>query len=102
MAVKVLIRRKFKKGTQKEVAALLNEFRSGAMNRPGYISGETLHDVDDSRVMLVISTWENLESWAAWRDHSTRITFERMLEVYQEGATQYDVFQLGSTAAPKE
>ena len=98
MAVKVLIQRKFKPGTQKEVAALLNEFRAGAMNRPGYISGETLFNVDDIQVMLVISTWNDLESWMAWRDHTTRITFERMLEPYQEGPTQYDVFAVGTTA----
>ena len=99
MLVKVLIKRKFKPGTKKEVAALLNEFRSGAMNRPGYVSGETLFSVDDAQVMMVISTWESLESWEAWRDHTTRMTFERMLEVYQEGATQYDVYMVGTTAA---
>lgn len=99
MLVKVLIKRTFKSGTKKEVAALLNEFRSGAMNRPGYVSGETLFSIDDAQVMLVISTWESLESWAAWRDHTTRMTFERMLEVYQEGATQYDVYMVGTTAA---
>ncbi len=99
MSVKVLIKRKFRSGTQKEVAALLNEFRAGAMNRPGYISGETLFGADDSQIMLVISAWKSLDSWAAWRDHSTRVTFERMLEVYQEGSTQYDVFVVGTTAA---
>lgn len=99
MLVKVLIKRTFKPGTKKEVAALLNEFRAGAMNQAGYISGETLISVDDAEAMLVIGTWANLESWAAWRDHTTRLTFERMLEVYQEGATQYDVYMTGATAA---
>jgi len=97
MPIKVLIQRKFKPGTQKEVAALLNEFRAGAMNRPGYISGETLFNIDDPHVMLVISTWNELENWMAWRDHTTRITFERMLEVYQDGSTRYNVFRLGTT-----
>ncbi len=99
MFVKVLIKRKFKPGTKKEVAALLNEFRAGAMNRPGYISGETLFSVDDSQATLVIGTWDSLESWVDWRDHTTRMTFERMLEVYQDGATQYDVYRVGTTAA---
>ena len=98
MFVKVLIKRTFKPGTKKEVAALLNEFRAGAMNQAGYISGETLTSVDDAGGMLVIGTWENLDSWEAWRDHTTRMTFERMLEVYQEGPTQYDVYRVGTTA----
>ena len=42
MLAKVLIKRRFKKGTNKEVRALLNEFRAGAMNQPGYITGQTL------------------------------------------------------------
>ncbi len=99
MFVKVLIKRTFKPGTKKEVAALLNEFRAGAMNQAGYISGETLTSVDDAGVMLVIGTWANLDSWEAWRDHTTRMTFERMLEVYQEGPTQYDVYMVGATAS---
>ena len=42
MPAKILIKRQFKDGSIREVSALLNEFRSGAMNQPGYISGETL------------------------------------------------------------
>ena len=41
-AVKVIVRRRFKEGKTKGVFALLNKFRSDAMEQSGYISGETL------------------------------------------------------------
>ena len=39
MAVKVLIKRRFKEGKAKEVFALLNKFRAEAMLQTGYITG---------------------------------------------------------------
>jgi hypothetical protein len=47
MIVKVMIRRKIQEGKAREVFALLNKFRSDAMNQKGYISGETLVNHDD-------------------------------------------------------
>ena len=94
MVVKVLIRRKFKKGRAKEVNALLNEFRAGAMNRKGYVSGHTLISVSDPQTLLVISTWQSLEEWQDWKSSSTRNTFVAMMEIHQEGPTLYEEFEL--------
>ena len=94
MLVKVLIRRKFKKGREKEVNALLNEFRAGAMNRTGYVSGHTLVSVDDPQTLLVISTWQSLEEWQEWKDSSARTSFESMMAVHQEEPTTFEAFEL--------
>lgn len=96
MLVKIFIKRRFKKGKVNEIRALLKEFRSGAMNQPGYVSGETLVSHDDSQDVLVIGTWASMESWIAWRNNSTRQEFERMLEIYQEGPTVYESYVLGA------
>jgi quinol monooxygenase YgiN len=57
MVTKVLIKRRFKKDKTKEIVALLNKFRTTAMDCAGYISGETLISNDDPQKMVVISTW---------------------------------------------
>jgi quinol monooxygenase YgiN len=96
MLVKVFIRRRFKKGKNKEILALLNEFRSGAMNRPGYVSGETLVNHDDPQRLLVIGTWQGMDYWMAWKENSVRKNFEKMLEIYQEEPAEYETWVLGA------
>jgi len=97
MLVKVLIKRNLKKDKLTEIYALLNAFRSGAMNQPGYISGETLVKHNDPQQLLVISTWMNIESWENWKTSKKRLDFENMLKIYQQGETQYEEYVLGSS-----
>ena len=96
MNAKILIKRKFKKGKQQEIIAMLRELRSGALHQPGYISGETLTSFDDPQVLMVIGTWHDMESWYKWKQNSTRQTLEQMLEIYQEKSTEYQEYTLGT------
>jgi heme-degrading monooxygenase HmoA len=96
MNAKILIKRKFKKGKEKEILALLRELRSGALNQPGYISGETLTSTENPRTMMVIGTWHDMENWYNWKRNNMRQTLEQMLETYQEGSTEYQEFKLGA------
>jgi quinol monooxygenase YgiN len=96
MLVKILIRRRFKEGSAKQIQALLKEFRAGAMNREGYVSGETLISLEDPLEMLVIGTWESMAAWERWRENEARKRFEAMLEIYQESPTRYEAFALGA------
>ena len=95
MQAKILIKRKFTKGKKNEIIALLKELRSGALQQPGYISGETLSSADQPQTLMVIGTWQDMESWHNWQDNNTRKTLEKMLETYQEGATEYQELTLG-------
>ncbi len=94
MLFKVLIKRRFKDGKTKEIHSLLNEIRSEAMNIEGYISGETLMSLNDTRTLMVISTWKNLESWQAWKDSNLRKDHEARLSLYQDGQTQFEEYIL--------
>jgi len=96
MSAKILIKRKFKKGKQQEILAMLRELRSGALNQPGYISGETLTSTEHPRTMMVIGTWQDMESWYGWKRNTTRQTLEQMLETYQEESTEYQEFEVGA------
>ncbi len=55
MAVKILIRRKFKEGALNQVSSMLIKARTNAMGNKGYISTDTLVDHDDSLSILIIS-----------------------------------------------
>ncbi len=95
MVAKILITRRFKIGKKKEIFALFKKLRSAALNQPGYISGETLLEHNDSQHMLVITTWENMESWHRWIKSSKRKEFDAMMEIYQDGPTEYEEYLLG-------
>lgn len=95
MAVKVIIKRKFREGKAKEVFSLLKKLRSDAMDQDGYITGETLIGFDDPQKVLVIGTWQSMESWLKWKEGSGRKSKESLLEQYLEGPTEYEVYFLG-------
>ena len=96
MQAKIIITRKFVRNKQKEIIALLRELRSGALHQPGYISGETLTSTSDPQTLVVIGTWQDMDSWYKWKENNTRQTLERMLETYQEGSTDYQELTLGT------
>ena len=96
MLTKVLIKRHFRKGNEDQILHLLRELRAKAMEMPGYLSGISLSAADDSRKVLVIGTWENLESWLAWKGNPARKQFETMLEIYQERPTEYEAYLVGA------
>lgn len=72
--VKVLAERAIKGRNVGEIVRLLRQLRVKAMQQPGYISGETLHAVDDPNYYLVISTWDSLEDWRKWEKSPERQT----------------------------
>ncbi|MBI3954262.1 MAG: antibiotic biosynthesis monooxygenase [Chloroflexi bacterium] len=84
MSVKVIMERTVKTGREKELAELLKELRSRGLHQPGYISGETLLDVDHPRTHIVISEWHSLDEWRKWEGSAERqglvVRVERLLE----------------------
>ncbi len=95
MAVKVIIKRRFREGKAKEVFALLKKFRSEAMDQEGYITGETLIGFDDPQKVLVIATWQSRDNWLKWKEDSGRKANEALLQQYLDGPTEYEVYVLG-------
>ena len=75
MAVKILIQRKVRPGRENEFGEALRKLRSEAIHAQGYISGETLHSVEEPSLHLVISTWKSLEDWNRWANSPERKAF---------------------------
>jgi len=96
MLAKILIKRQFKPGNEKEILSLLNQLRSIAMNQPGYISGLTMTVPDQHENMMVISTWQTLDDWHSWKKNTERNNLEAMLDIYQESPTDYQEYVVGS------
>jgi heme-degrading monooxygenase HmoA len=97
MAYKILIRRKFKNATLKDISAMLIQARSNAMKQEGYVSSETLVSCDDPSSVLVISMWHTKEDWESYRNSAARKDNERKYAEVLEGETQYEAFKMGLT-----
>ena len=90
--VKVLMERTIRGKHVGEIVRLLRQLRVLAMQQPGYISGETLHGVDDPNYYLVISTWESLKQWQDWFNNPDRKKLQQEVDTYLGSPTIMRVF----------
>ena len=95
MAIKVLIKRKFKDESLKLAARLLINNRNGAMRQPGYISSETLQRLEDPSQITVVSMWKDIEAWEAWKNSETRLANENEAKNLLVGPPEYEHYSLG-------
>ena len=93
MAIHVIIKRKVKQGHQaKELVPLILQMRSLAVYQPGYISGETLCDIEHPGDCLVISTWETVEDWNKWVHSKERARIDQKIENLIGKKTEYHIY----------
>ena len=95
MAIKVLIKRKFKTGNLNQVSQLLNRARYSAMGMKGYISSETLTDLRDAHRIVVASMWHSIEDWNNWKTNPSRSEFMGEMEKIMVGPEEMEAYAMG-------
>ena len=95
MAIKILIKRHFKEDSTLQAFALLKNFRKDAMNRSGYISGETWINHYDPCQITVVSTWQTVDDWIRWEESDERQTLEAKLKDLLNSPAQFEVYDVG-------
>jgi len=95
MAVKIIIKRKIPKGKQSDLLPLLIHLRSLATSQSGYISGETLRNVDNAEDYLVISTWKSVDDWKSWVSNSQRAEIQDKIDALLGERTEYSIYLYG-------
>ena len=99
MTIRVLMTRRIPRMTTgtdvsilPKLSELLTELRNLANQQPGYISGETLRNVEDRNEYLVISTWKSLEAWERWLANQKRVEVESQVDALLGASTVYKVY----------
>lgn len=91
--MKALIKRTLPKGLAADQEGLLLEWitqlRSQASSQPGYISGETMMNVENADEYLVISTWESLKDWQTWFGSEERAGIQKQIDALLGQETKY-------------
>ena len=95
MAVKVLIKRKVPDAKARDIIPLFRKMRALAMNQEGYISGETLRNMDDTQEFLVISSWQSSDAWERWLKSAERQEIQDQIDVLLGGHTHYHIYHYG-------
>lgn len=95
MAVKVFIKRRVPEDKARDMVPLFRKMRSLAMNQNGYISGETLRNMNDPEEYIVISSWQSSGEWIAWLKSSERQEVQSQIDTLLGGQTQYEIYHYG-------
>jgi quinol monooxygenase YgiN len=74
--IRILIERRLVPGGEERLRQAMRELRQQAMDREGYISGETHRDAADPSHYLILSTWRSREDWERWARSEARHTVE--------------------------
>ena len=95
MAVKVLIKRRFKEKFFNEISEMIKKHRYGALNQDGYISAETLWDAKDPYRVVVASNWRSMKEWNIWKNSDERRAVDEQINEYLDGETEYEIYEMG-------
>lgn len=70
--IRVLIERRVAPESDDALQKAMRELRREAIHRPGYVSGETLRDLDEVGHYLILSTWRSRAEWEGWHSSELR------------------------------
>ncbi len=94
MAVSVMIKRKVKQGEQaRKLIPMILQLRALATYQPGYISGETLRNIEHPEECLVISNWESHADWKNWLESKERTAINSRIEALTGDPTEYNIYE---------
>jgi heme oxygenase (mycobilin-producing) len=92
MAIRVFIEREIQPGNDLKLHQLLMQLRTKAMLQKGYITGETLRDLNNPNRFLVIGTWNSIEEWQIWQSNPERKQLQTQLEQFLKGPERSNLY----------
>ena len=96
MAIEVLIKRVTKTGEDAKILLPhILELRSLAVRQPGYISGETLFNLERPEECMVVSRWTTIEQWQEWKRSARRNELDEKIEKLLATKAEYNIYGVG-------
>ena len=91
--LRVVIERHIKQGQEIAYQEAILKAKNHAHHVQGFISGEVLNNIDDSRHFLVLSTWDSIEGWNRWAKSQARHEILEMIRPMLEGDEKVTLMQ---------
>ena len=77
--IRILIERRLAPGGEERLRQAMRALRQEAMDRDGYVSGETHRDAADASHYVILSTWRSREDWERWAGSPARRAVEAQI-----------------------
>jgi heme-degrading monooxygenase HmoA len=93
MTVKILIKRTVTADKAAKLKDLIMQLRALSFKQPGYVSGESLKNMNRPDEYLVVSTWSSAETWKAWLASKERAEIQNKIDALLGHKTEYEIYQ---------
>jgi heme-degrading monooxygenase HmoA len=100
MAIKILIRRTIPQNKARQMIPLFRKMRTLANEQPGYITGETMRNLENPDEFMVISTWETSDDWKRWVQSDEREQIQNQIDDLLGGKTDYIFSAIDTVRSP--
>lgn len=70
--VKVIIERKISKPMQSQYDKEIRTTLKSILDAPGYISGKSFIDAEDSECRFILTDWRSIKDWHNWQNSAER------------------------------
>ncbi len=97
MSVKVFIRRRFPRDSERELMNCIRQIREVVPTMPGYISGEYLKAINVNDEITTISSWFSLEDWQTWMDSEERRAIQAKIDALPGVTSEYTIYRVIKT-----
>lgn len=74
--IRVVVERWLGEESDAAIAVTMRDLRREAIHAAGYVTGETLRDVEAPHHFVTISTWRTRQDWEAWASSEKRQEIE--------------------------
>ena len=91
--IKVHIKRKVPEDKKEALRLFINQLRAETMDKPGYVSGETLKRQDKPGESLVVTKWQSDYYWKQWFQSEERIEIQDKIDQLLGEETQYEIYE---------
>lgn len=92
--IRVIIDRFIAESLEENYEITAKETLQAAVRAPGFISGESLKDIQNERHRVVLCNWRSLQDWQRWLSSPERKSMMDQLNLMLETAEKVTVLEL--------
>ncbi|MDX1694537.1 MAG: antibiotic biosynthesis monooxygenase family protein [Ketobacteraceae bacterium] len=91
--IKVIIERKVIPGAEAHYKQAVTNLMRAIEEAPGFVTGETYHELNRPNHFIVIANWQSLSHWKRWLNSRQRRSAVREIAPFMEREEKFTVLE---------